>query len=62
MKGKVTAYSAAVNAGVIKGEDGKDYQFTRRQWRDKEYPTSKQTVTFENNANRAERVTAKASA
>ena len=56
MKGKVTAYSSAVNAGVIKGDDGKDYQFNHRQWRGRELPANKQSVNFENNSNQAQDV------
>jgi hypothetical protein len=59
MKGKVTAYSISVNAGIIKGDDGNDYQFNQRQWRDHKLPMNNQSVTFDNNSNQAQEVSGK---
>ncbi len=47
MNGKVKAYSTDVNAGVIKGNDGKDYQFQNETWGGASQPKQNESVTFE---------------
>ena len=47
MQGKIMAYSAAVSAGIIKGEDGNPYTFSAKNWlsSDRE-PENNLTVVF----------------
>jgi cold shock CspA family protein len=47
MKGRVTAYSPSVNAGLIKGADGNDYQFHHKDWQNEDPPSLHQEVKFE---------------
>lgn len=57
MLGIVKAYSAAVNAGCIKGEDGEIYQFAKSEWSCKAPPSNSNVeVNFDPEGKRALRV------
>lgn len=53
MKGKIKAYSNSVNAGVIAGYDGKNYQFSLKEWLDNAPPINNQEVNFSPQKERA---------
>ena len=58
MKGNVKAYSTAVNAGFIKGDDGINYQFGKAEWNGALHPASNDAaVNFDVVGERATRVT-----
>ncbi len=46
MKGLIKAYSEAVNAGIITGEDGRCYPFTKGVWGHKAAPANDAEVVF----------------
>jgi hypothetical protein len=56
MKGKIKAYSAAVNAGVIEAPDGKKYQFGKLDWVGETPPENDQNVSFSGATDRAHEV------
>lgn len=47
MKGKVLGYDKATQSGIISGEDGKRYNFTKSDWKSPNEPTANSTVDFE---------------
>jgi hypothetical protein len=47
MKGKIKAYSADVNAGVIVGDNRKTYGFRQTEWRGIALPAKDEKVTFD---------------
>lgn len=46
MKGKIKVYSICVNSGLIAGEDGNIYQFSKAEWKAKEFPKTEEKVDF----------------
>lgn len=47
MKGNIKAYSTAVNAGVITGEDGRKYKFLDSHWQGPSEPQANDLVMFD---------------
>lgn len=57
VKGKIHAYSIAVNAGTIAGEDKKIYLFSRKDWLSPQEPTLDMSVFFTAERNWAKSIT-----
>jgi hypothetical protein len=57
MKGTIKAYSTAVNAGLIIGEDGHTYAFRKSEWGGKENPSDNEKINFENEIKQAIKIT-----
>jgi hypothetical protein len=57
MKGKIKAYSADVNAGLISGEDGRTYRFTKSEWGGRENPFGDERVNFAGETRQAKKIT-----
>lgn len=53
MQGKIIAYSDAVNAGFILGTDGKNYQFSKKEWEGENSPKNNEVVSFNGKTGRA---------
>lgn len=47
MKGKILGYDKETQAGVISGEDGKRYAFTKADWKSPNEPTVNASTDFE---------------
>jgi hypothetical protein len=56
MKGLIHAYSAAVNAGVINGDDGIRYSFGKTDWQHDRLPANDAAVEFTADGKRAVKV------
>jgi cold shock CspA family protein len=59
MRGTVKAYSKDVNAGVIKGDDGNQYGFTKSEWGGDESPAANESVNFDGAYRKASNVSTK---
>ncbi len=46
IQGRIIAYCAAVNAGVIRAVDGKRYLFAKSEWRMSALPVNDMAVAF----------------
>ena len=57
IKGKVTAYSDAVNAGDIADEEGRLYLFSRKDWKLPGAPEAGRVVVFLAEGDRARWIT-----
>lgn len=56
MKGSIKAYSKAVNAGVIAGEDGRTYKFMNSHWQGPNTPQANDIVIFDGKGTNAANV------
>lgn len=56
IKGSIKAYSKAVNAGVIIGEDGRTYKFGDSHWQGPNTPQANDIVIFESTGTNASNV------
>ena len=51
--GKIFVYCDDVNAGVIKTQDGKQYSFSKKDWRSPVHPKKDMLVTFNDRERKA---------
>jgi hypothetical protein len=56
MRGTVKAYSKDVNAGVIKCDTGKTYDFSRNEWHEDILPYANQIVEFQGSSRTASKI------
>lgn len=53
MRGQILNFSTQTNTGIITGEDGHHYTFSKQQWKDTKSPAVGTTVDFIINGKRA---------
>lgn len=56
MKGKILDYDLQNNTGMISGNDGKRYKFTKADWKNEKKPMANQVVDFSTEGENAQEI------